>query len=57
MFVFTLQGPTGDGNLLMESWEIPREMYLHMRSCVEGEPVATSLMSPQGELISQRFTE
>lgn len=54
-YVLTLQGPTSDGNLLLESWEIPEEMYLHMRSCLEGDPTATTLTDPQGSVISQRF--
>lgn len=54
-YVLTLQGPTLEGNLLMESWEIPKEMYLHMRSHLEGEPTATTLTDPGGKVISQRF--
>ena len=55
MFVLTLQGPTAEGNLLLESWRIPEEMYLHMRSCMESEPMATTLTDAEGKVISQRF--
>lgn len=56
-YMFTLHGPTADGNGLMESWEIPKEMYLHMRARMESEPMATSLTDGSGRLISTRFSE
>lgn len=57
MYIFTLQGPTADGNHLLESWEISQEVYLHFRSHVQGEPVATTLTDRRGQVISQRLRE
>jgi hypothetical protein len=57
MFVLTLQGPTADGNHLLESWEISREVYLHMRAHMDREPMATTLTDGKAKVISQRFID
>ena len=56
MFILTLQGPTADGNHLLESWEIEEAVYLHMRSHMEAEPLATTLTDGHAKVISQRFS-
>lgn len=55
MYVLTLQGPTAEGNLLLESWEIPEEVYLYMRARMGNEPTATTLTDSEAKVISQRF--
>jgi len=55
MFILTLQGPTAEGNLLMESWEISQEMYVYMRAHMNREPMATTLTDKEAKVISQRF--
>lgn len=57
MFMLSLQGPTGDGRTLIESWMLPKEMYMHMRQCMEGEPVATSVTDGRGRLLSTSYGE
>lgn len=57
MYIFTLQGPTVDGNHLLESWEITYEMFAQLRAKLEGDPMATTLTDPNGKVISQRFGE
>jgi len=56
-FILTLQGPTADGNGLLESWEISREAYLHMRAHMNREPMATTLTDGKAKVISQRFID
>lgn len=55
-YVLTLQGPTVEGNLLMESWEIPPELYARVRArLVDSEPTVTTLTDADAKVISQRF--
>lgn len=57
MYILTLQGPTADGNHLLESWEIPPEEYARLRGMIAHEPVATTLTDAKAKVISQRFRE
>lgn len=57
MFMLSLQGPTGDGRIVIESWLLPKELYMHMRECMEGEPAATTITDEQGNLLSASYGE
>lgn len=54
IFILTLQGPTAEGNHLLESWEIPGEEYARLRSMIEHEPLGTTLTDGHAKVISQR---
>lgn len=54
-YVLTLQGPTADGNLLMESWEIPADEYARLRATINHEPMVTTLTDADAKVLSQRF--
>lgn len=57
MFILTLQGPTVDGNCVLESWEIPADEYARLRAMITNPPLATTVTDGRATVISQRFID
>lgn len=57
MYILTLQGPTANGKLLLESWKISPEEYARLRGMISHVPLATTLTDADAKVVSQRFAD
>lgn len=53
--MLTLQGPTAEGHLLLETWSISAQEFGRLRALIDQEPLATTLTDADAKVISQRF--